>query len=82
MYVGEHRGGFLGDAGALEEAGVQGAPQLDRVPEDEVAEITLGDVAVLDQLLGFGQWVAHVDHVEMPDIRTEDRVELRAERVV
>jgi len=26
--------------------------------------------------------VAHVDHVEMPDIRAEDRVELRAERVV
>jgi hypothetical protein len=26
-------------------------------------------VAVLDQLVGLGQRVTHVDHVEMPDIR-------------
>jgi hypothetical protein len=38
-------------------------------------------VAVLDQFVGFGQWIAHVDHVEMPDIRAEDRVELRPEGI-
>jgi hypothetical protein len=38
-------------------------------------------VAVLDQLIGLGQRIAHVDHIEMPDIRTEDRVELCPERI-
>src|SRR6266404_5851023 len=69
-------GGVFGDACALEEARVLRAPQPHRVGESEVAEIVGGDVAVLDQLVGLGQRVAHVDHVEMPDIRAEDRVEL------
>src|SRR5438552_12155755 len=69
---GEDWGGFFGDAGAFEEARVLHAPQPDRVGEGEVAEIIGGDVTVLDQLVGLGQRVAHVDHVEMPDIRTED----------
>ena len=81
MGCGEDGGGFLGDAGAFEKARVLCAPQLDRVREREGAEVVGGDVAVLDQLLGFGQRVAHVDHVEMADIRAEDRVELRPERV-
>jgi hypothetical protein len=61
--------------------GVLGAPQAHRVGEGEVAEVALGDVAVLDQLIGLRQRVAHVDDVEMPDIRAIDRVEPRAERV-
>src|SRR5580704_4288072 len=64
----EDGGGFFGDAGALEEPGVLRAPQLDRIGEGEGAEIVGGDVAVLDQLIGLGQGIAHVDHVEMPDI--------------
>ena len=59
--------------------GVLRSPQLDRVGEGEGAEIVGGDVAVLDQFVGLGQRVAHVDHIEMPDIRAEDCVELRAE---
>jgi hypothetical protein len=39
-----------------------------------------GDVPVIDELVGLGQRMAHVDHVEMPDMRAEDRVELGAER--
>ena len=50
---GENGGGFFGDPGAFEEARVLGAPQPHRVGEGEGAEIVGGDVAVLDQLLGF-----------------------------
>src|SRR5579884_1633880 len=46
---GEHGGGFLGDARALEEARVLRAPQPDRIGKGEIAEIVGGDVAVLDQ---------------------------------
>jgi hypothetical protein len=57
LRCGEDGGGFFGDAGAFEEARVLCAPQLDRVGEGEGAEIVGGDVAVLDQLVGLGQWV-------------------------
>src|SRR5271166_1090104 len=73
---GEHGGGFLGDARALKEFRVLRAPQPHRIRESEVAKIVGGDVAVLDQLVGLGQGVPHVDHVEMPDVRAEDRIEL------
>src|SRR5579885_32655 len=79
--VAEHRGGLPGDHRALEKARVLRAPQPDRVGEGEGAEIVFGDMAVLDQLVGLGQRVAEVDHVEMADIRAEDRIELGAERV-
>jgi hypothetical protein len=65
---GEDGGGFLGDAGAFEEVRVLRAPQPHRVRKPEVAEITGGDVAVFDQLEGLGQGIAHVDHVEMPNV--------------
>src|SRR5689334_9454919 len=42
---GEEGGGFLGDAGALEEARVLGAPQPHRIGEGEGAEVVRGDVA-------------------------------------
>ena len=61
----EDGGGRFGDAGAFEEFGVLGAPQPDRAGEGEVAEIGGGDMAVLDQLVGLGQWMAHVDHVAL-----------------
>src|SRR4051794_286523 len=77
----EDRRGFLLYACALEEVGVLRAPQAHRVLEHEVAEIVLADIAVLDQLKRFRQRLAHVDHVEMPDIGAVDRVELRVERV-
>src|SRR6516162_5125697 len=51
------------------------------IDKGEVAEIVLGDQPVFDQLPGLGQWVAHVDDVEMPDVRAVNRVELRPERV-
>ena len=79
---GEHRGGLFGDARAFEEAGVLRAPQPHRIGEGEVAEIIRGDVAVFDQLVRLGQRMAHVDHVEMPDVGAEDRIELGPERVV
>src|SRR5947209_7386899 len=50
---GEDCGGFFGDAGAFEEAGVLRAPEPHCIGEGEVAEIVGGDVAVLDQLIGF-----------------------------
>jgi hypothetical protein len=79
---GEDRCGLLGDARALEEIRVLRAPQPHGVGEGDVGKIIRGDVAILDQLVGFGQRVAHVDHVEVPDIGAEDRIGLRPERVV
>src|SRR5437870_8437418 len=77
----EHRSRFLLDTRAFEEIGVLGAPQPHRVLEHEITEIGFADVTILDQLIRFGQRLAHVDDVEMPDIRAVDRVELRIERV-
>jgi hypothetical protein len=79
--LGEHRGAFLGDDRAIEEMRVLRAPQPHRVSKGEVAEIVLGDQSALDQLPGFGQRIAHVDYIEMPDIGAVDRIELGAERV-
>ena len=53
-----HGGGFLGNAGAFEKAWVLRAPELDRVREGEGAEVVGGDVAILDQFVGFGERVA------------------------
>src|SRR5262245_2802061 len=72
---------FLRDPRALEEARVLRAPQVDGVGEREVAEVVLGDHAVLDQLVRLGERIAHVDHVEVADVRAVERVELGAERV-
>jgi hypothetical protein len=66
---GEHGGGFLSDSRAFEKAQVLRAPEPDRVRESENAEVVRGDVAVLDELIGLGQCVTHVDHVEIPDVR-------------
>src|SRR5262245_19351308 len=57
------RRGRLGHRGALEEARVLRAPQVHGVREDEVTEVVRRDVAVLHQLVGLGQRIAHVDHV-------------------
>ena len=81
MRLAEECGGFLGDAGALEKFGVLGAPQPHRVRKGEVAEIVGGDQPVLDQLVGLGQGLQHIRHVEMADVRTEDRVDPGAERI-
>mgnify|MGYP003694203347 CR=1 FL=1 len=37
--------------------------------------------AFVDQLVGLRQRIAHVDHVEVADVRAVDRVQLRAERI-
>src|SRR5712664_4365312 len=55
---------------------------MNRVREGEVAEVVLGYQIFLEQLIGLRQRMAHVDHVEMPDVRAVDRVQLRAERIV
>src|ERR1700721_4550527 len=78
----EDRGGFLGDRGPLEEARVLRAPQPHRVGKGEVAEIVEADMAVLDQLPGFGQRIAHVDDAEMPDTRLEIGVAPAPTRIV
>jgi hypothetical protein len=72
----QHGGGLFGNARSLKEARVLRAPQSYRVGEGEIAEIIGRDVAVLDQLISLGQGIAHVDHVEMPDILAEDRIQL------
>ena len=54
---------------------------MNRIGKGEVAEVVAADQAILDQLIGLGQRSAHVDHVEMPDVRAVDRVQLRSERI-
>ena len=72
---------------AAEEVGIHGGPQFDGVVEDEVAELLLVDMAVLDELVGLGHDAAHVGHVPVADVRSEDGgeghsagIELRRER--
>ena len=72
---GEDRGGLFGDAGAFEETRVLRASQAHCVGKGEVAEIGRGDQPDFDQLIGFGHRLQHVRHVEMADIRAEDRVD-------
>ena len=47
--LGEHRGSFLGDDRAVEEPWFPARPQPHRIGDAEVAEVILGDQAVLDQ---------------------------------
>src|SRR5882672_2657494 len=79
--VRERVGGLLLDHRALEEGGVDRAPEPHGIGEGEVAEIIGGDELVLHELVGFGQHVHHVGHVEVTDVRSEQRVEPRAEGV-
>jgi hypothetical protein len=49
--------------------------QARRVGEGELAEVVLGDKAVLYQLPRLLQHLGHVRHVEVPDVGGEDGVE-------
>src|SRR5215510_7431573 len=76
------RRGRLGHRGALEELGILRAPEVHGVGEDKIPEVVLGDGPVFDQLVRLRQRVAHVDHVEVADVRAVERVQLGAEWVV
>src|SRR5262249_5378187 len=67
--------------GPAEEVRARRRPQLDRVSEDELAELVLGEERVLALLPGLGQRLAHVGHVPVADVRAPDRAQLRAEGV-
>src|SRR5215831_4328265 len=69
------RRGSLGHPGALEELRVLRAPEVHGVGKDEVAEVIRRDGAFLHQLIRLRQRVAHVDHVEVADVRAVERVE-------
>src|SRR6187402_2420553 len=56
----QHLGGGLFDRGALEEVGVDLAPEAHRVAEHEVAEVVVAEQPVLDQLVGLGHHRGHV----------------------
>ena len=61
--------------------GVRPGVEAHRVHEREVAEVALGDHAVLDQLERLGDRLGHVAHVPVRDVGAEDRAQPRAERV-
>src|SRR5207247_2427490 len=77
----EHRRGRLLDDRATEEPGIARAPQPHGVGEGEVAEVLERDEPVLDELVGLGEDVRHVGHVEVADVRAEERVEPCAARI-
>src|SRR5438034_5995051 len=74
--VSEFLGGRPSDRGPFEEPRVLRPPQMHGVGEREVAEVVVADQAILDELEGLGQWMPHVDHVEVPDVRAVDGVQL------
>src|SRR5262245_22214010 len=69
------------DARPREEVGVLRGPEARGVLEGEGAEVVLREQAALDELEGLLDDLAHVAHVPVPDVRADDRVQLRAERV-
>src|SRR5262245_20052033 len=69
------------DARAREEVGIRRGPEARRVLEGEGAEVVLRDQAVLDELPRLLDDLADVAHVPVADVRAEDRVEPRPERV-
>src|SRR6266508_4873329 len=77
----EHVGGGFLHHRALEEGRVDRAPEAHGVGEREVAEVVGGDEPVLVELVGLGQHLHHVRHVEVPDVGAEQRVESRAHRI-
>src|SRR5207244_12447785 len=77
----EHLRGRRLDHRALEEVGIELAPEAHGITEHEVPEVFTVEQAMLDQLVGLGDNVRHVRYVEMPDVRAEDRVEPRAHGV-
>src|SRR5215831_18752235 len=71
----QHRFSHRGDAGASEKARVLTTEQPHDVGEGEVAEISRARQPGLDHLIGLGYDLGHVRHVEMADVRAEDRIE-------
>src|SRR5438034_5216958 len=57
---------------ALEEIGVHGGVQTRGIAEDELAQLGLGDEAVLDHLVGFLEHLGHVHHIEVSHVGAED----------
>src|SRR5437879_648613 len=79
--IAQHLAGLLFDHRAAEEVRVHLAPEAHGVGEHEVLEVMVVDEAVLDQLVRLRHHLGHVGHVEVADVRGEDRVEPRAHRV-
>src|SRR2546428_7132689 len=79
--IAQHLAGLLFDHRAAEEVRVHLAPEAHGVGEHEVLEVVVVDEAVLDQLVRLRHHLGHVGHVEVADVRREDRVEPRAHRV-
>src|SRR2546422_7258035 len=79
--IAQHLAGLLFDHRAAEEIRVHLAPEAHGVGEHEVLEVVVVDEAVLDQLVRLRHHVGHVGHVEVADVRREDRVQPRAHRV-
>jgi len=71
----QHPFSRCGDAGASEKARILTAEEPHDVGEREVAEIGRGRQSVFDHLIGLGHDLGHVRHVEMADVRAEDRIE-------
>ena len=64
------------DDRAPEEVGVGLRPEPGGVLEHEAAEVVWSIRPVLDQLVGLGQHLGHVGHVEVADVGAEDGLQL------
>jgi len=56
--------------------------QARRVDEGELAEILRAHEAALEHLVGFRHHLPEVGHVEVGEVRAEDRVQPRAEALI
>src|SRR5271156_4386778 len=56
--------------------------ELNGVGEDEIAKVVGADQALLEHLIRFHHGLAHIEDVEMTDVRSEHRVELAVHQML
>src|SRR5205823_1170702 len=79
--LGEHLRRRLLHHRALEEVGIDLAPEAHGVGKHELAKVVVAQQSVLDQLVGLGDDLGHVGDVHVADVGAEERVEPRVHRV-
>src|SRR5262245_51058477 len=67
--------------GPLEESRIHACPQRDRIHKDKLAEIRFAEQALLHQLIRLCDYLPHIRHIPVPDVRAENRPQLGVKRI-